>query len=427
MVATSKGLMHIGVIGAQANFVFHWPAGTEGYGPVIEVTVPDSDYFRVTRLYIAYGYREAFGHIRRRILVFRSKANVLAEFVGVDNWTQNRQVATFLRRDGSKRYLRPSDHIPSRYKALNVVHSRSVVTGPYAPQCLTAVVDEADLPSLVAVAIARDEGEKGATVRKPPGGGSGLKSVKTQLEAGENHAHAIVNELLTYRSQQKTGGPFTRTRAADEFLRHNPFAFLMAASIDRGALAESVWEIPFLLRQSLGHLDPGKLSRLNVDQVETILRSLDRQPRFPRQAAQTIVSLSRLVVNQFCGNATSIWENKEPGEVVETLERIWGVGPGIAHMTVRILIDEFGYNPGPRGLKQINIKPDAHVMRVFYRTGLAPERNGNACVQAAQQLYPAFPGLLDWPAWEIGRSWCHEHNPECVECPLHGVCLKIDT
>lgn len=427
MTNSTKTPMRIGVIGAQANLVFHWPVGTEEYGPVIELTVPDSGYFRVSKLCIAYGYREAFGHIRRRILVFRNEADVLAKFVGVDNWTQNRQVATFLRRDGSKRYLRPSDHIPSRYKALNVVHSRSVVTGPYAPQSLATVVDEADLPSLAAVATARDEGEKGATVRKPPGGGSGLKSVKTQLGAGENHAHVVVNELLAYRSQQKTGGPFTRSRDADEFLRQNPFAFLMAASIDRGALAESVWEIPFLLYQSLGHLDPGKLSHLNVDEAETILRSLSRQPRFPRQVARTVVCLSRLVVEQFHGNAAGIWEDKKPREVVETLQEIWGVGPGIAHMTVRILIDEFGYNPGPEGLRQIDVKPDAHVVRVFYRAGLTPERNGNACVQAAQQLYPEFPGLLDWPAWEIGRSWCHEHNPECVECLLRGVCLKIDT
>lgn len=161
--------------------------------------------------------------------------------------------------------------------------------------------------------------------------------------------NAIVNALLAYRSQQKTGGPLTKNRNADYFLRQNSFAFLMAAAIDRGARAEAVWETPFHLRNKLGHLDPKTLSQMNIDQLENILRSLSRQPRYPRQAAQTISSLSKLVVNQFNGNAEAIWKNREPREVIRTFQQIWGVGPGIANMTIRILLDEFGYDPGPEG------------------------------------------------------------------------------
>jgi endonuclease III len=198
----------------------------------------------------------------------------------------------------------------------------------------------------------------------------------------------------------------------------------MAASIDRGALAEAVWEIPFFLSKKLGHLEPQLLSQMSVEPLEEVLRSLDRKPRFPRQSAQTITSLSRLVFNQFHGNAASVWVDKEPSAVVQTLEQIWGVGPGIAHMIVRILVDEFGYDPGPEGLRKIDVKSDRHIIRVFYRTGLTQNKSGEACVEVARQLYPEFPGLLDWPAWEIGRTWCHEHNPDCVTCPLCSVCLR---
>lgn len=417
--------MIVEVLRTRPSFVFHWPAGTEEYGPVIEVTASGSRSAKPLRLYIAYGFREAFGAVRRRILVFKNEADVLAEFVGVNSWPRDKRVATFLRRDGSKKYLRTDDPVPSRYTGFNVIHSRSIITGPYAPNCFAIVVEEADLPSLVAVAMARDEGERAAMTQSSPDAGPALEAQTRHLQAVGNYHRAVVDELLAYRSKQKTGGPFTRNKDADEFLRQNPFAFLMAASIDRGAVAEAVWEIPFLLYISLGHLDPRILAPLGVDQVEAILRSLDRQPRFPRQAAQTIVSLSKLVVDRFHGNAASIWEDREPADVVETLEEIWGVGPGIAHMLIRILVDEFGYDPGTTALRQIDVKGDTHVVRVFYRTGLILNRSEKACVEAARQLYPEFPGLLDWPAWEIGRTWCHERNPKCVGCPLFNACSKI--
>lgn len=237
----------------------------------------------------------------------------------------------------------------------------------------------------------------------------------------------VVQALLDYRATQKTGGPFTRSAEADELLRQNPFAFLMAASIDRGARAESIWEIPYILQKKLGHLNPKVLSQFGMDELEATLRSLGKKPRYPKQTAQTIVNLSRLVVDDFGGNTASIWHGRQPREVIKILERIWGVGPGIAHMAVRILVDEYGYDPGPNGLRQIDIKPDVQVRRVFYRTGIAQDRNEGTAIRVARQLHPDFPGLLDWPAWEIGRTWCREGDPNCNECPLRGACLKRDT
>jgi len=419
--------MRVEIIGAQTNFVFHWPLGAEKYGPVIEVTLSHSRYTRPVRLYVAYGFREAFGAMRRRILIFRNEADVLAEFVGVDNWAQDKRVATFLRQDGTKKYLRRGDPFPSRYNSFNIVHSESVITGRYAPRCLAAVVDEADIPTLVALAIAREQGEI-ANVREASTNYEATVKIDVgQPTANLDHRLAVVQALLDYRSRQQTGGPFTRDENADEFLRQNPFAFLMAASIDRGALAEAVWQIPFLLKEKLGHLDPQLLSQMSEDELEGTLRQLDRQPRFPRQSARTIASLAKLVTDQFNGDAASVWKGREPLDVVQTLQEIWGVGPGIAHMVVRILIDEFGYHPSPGSLQKIDVKPDTHVARVFYRTGLATVRSGKACVEAARQLHPEFPGRLDWPTWEIGRTWCHEHDPDCVTCPLCRVCLRIGT
>ena len=417
--------MNIEVVGAQPRFTFHWPAGTEEYDAAVEVRVFRPGYADASALFVAYGYREAFGCIRRRILIFRSEANVLAEFVGVDNWAQDKRVATFLRRDGAKAYLRTNDPLPLRYSSFHSVRSQSVITGRYAPRCMAAVAHEADIPELVAVALAREQGRMANLT-----GASTDCPVTRRIDAGEqitraDHAQAIVQALLDFRSRQRTGDTFTGDEESDKFLRQNPFAFLMAASIDRGAPAESVWKIPFFLNEKLGHVDPRRLSRMTESEVETRLRQLDKKPRFPGQAARTILSLSRLVTDQYDGNAADVWQDREPEDVVNTLQGVWGVGLGIAHMTVRILIDEFGYRPSPPSLRKIDVKPDVHVIRVFYRTALTTAKSGRACVEASRRLHSEFPGQLDWPTWEIGRTWCHEHSSDCVDCPLCRVCARI--
>jgi hypothetical protein len=41
---------------------------------------------------------------------------------------------------------------------------------------------------------------------------------------------------------------------------------------------------------------------------------------------------------------------------------------------------------------------------------------------AARALHPEFPGLLDYPAWEIGRHWCRPQTPLCAGCYMCAVC-----
>jgi endonuclease-3 len=235
----------------------------------------------------------------------------------------------------------------------------------------------------------------------------------------------VKEQLLRFGTTLPKGGTFTGNPEADRLLRADPFAFLMAASTDRGARAESIWELPWQLCQKLGELNPEKLSYIMPVELERVLRQLPRKPRFPNQAAKTIISLAKHVSQEFQGDARRIWSGKPVLQVLYTLQQIYGVGPGIAHMTIRILIDEEQYRPSPDDLRLIDIKPDVHVIRVFYRSGLSSKREGQSCIEAARRLYPEFPGKLDWPAWEIGRRYCHESGPNCAKCPLGDICPKL--
>lgn len=224
--------------------------------------------------------------------------------------------------------------------------------------------------------------------------------------------------------KDERGGTFTGgNKDADKFLRDDPFAFLIAACIDRGAKAETIWTVPYLLAQKLGHLDPNFFMNSKIEDIENVLRSLSKKPRYLGQAAKTMISLATAVVKQFNGDAASLWKNRHPREILNSLMQIWGVGAGIAHMTLRILIDEFDYDPGVEGYKQIDVKPDIQVRKVFIRSGLVNRDDGELCVEVARQICPEYPALLDWPTWEIGRGYCDQTAPRCKACPLDLVCL----
>jgi len=238
-----------------------------------------------------------------------------------------------------------------------------------------------------------------------------------------NQNKIIVDELLKFGTTLPKEGTFTGNSDADKLLRANPYAFFMAAANDRGSKAESVWMLPWRLKNKLGELNPESISILTSEQLEIILRQLPKKPRFPNQAARTIISLSKLIMEEFEGDAEKVL-NLPLIEFLYFFQRIYGVGPGIAHMTIRILIDEDMYEPKPDEYRFIDVKPDVHVIRVFFRSGLIRSRDGQSCVVAARKLNPEFPAKLDWPAWEIGRKYCDETSPNCIECPLGNYCPK---
>lgn len=184
------------------------------------------------------------------------------------------------------------------------------------------------------------------------------------MENSHKYQRIVVEELLKFGTTLPKGGTFTGNTEADRLLRAEPFAFLMAASTDRGAKAESVWMLPWRLKNKLGDLNPKPLSLLTTEQLETILRQLPKKPRFPNQTAKTIISLAGLIVQEYEGNAGRVFYLPLTDFLV-FLQRIYGVGPGIAHMTIRILIDEGMYKPESDEYRLIDVKPDVHVIGFF--------------------------------------------------------------
>ena len=205
-------------------------------------------------------------------------------------------------------------------------------------------------------------------------------------------------------------------------IRGSPFAFLIAVTFDRGMPWQEAWRIPTEINRQ-GSLDPALLASKGETELIELLEGLAVRPRYGvKQGARTLSDAARLIWERFGGDAGAIWRDASPAEVEKTLQEIHGIGVGIASMTTRILRDDFGCFRGQE--QQIDVKPDVHLMRVFWRLGIVDDDSPNEAMRAARRLNPEFPGELDWPAWRIGQLWCHPTEPDCAQCPLTGDCAK---
>ena len=102
-----------------------------------------------------------------------------------------------------------------------------------------------------------------------------------------------------------------------------------------------------------------------------------------------------------------------------------GVGPKIATMAATTLARDF--KVPLKDYYSLDISADVHVRRVFERLGLIEsESSVERVVYRARALHPEFPGLLDLPAWEIGRNWCRPKSRNCTACYMRPACPSAD-
>lgn len=202
----------------------------------------------------------------------------------------------------------------------------------------------------------------------------------------------------------------------------DPYAFCMAACLDRGTRAEIIWTIPYDVRTVVGHLDPRRLYAYSLEDWASLIRRLPRRPRYTHDAPRTLYELTHLVVDRYGGNAARIWEGRRAAEVIRTFRSIHGVGPGIANMAVLLIERVFRVRFPDRW--NIDIKPDTHAVRVLYRLGISDAPTEGAAIAATRRMNPDFPGIVDAALWHLGRTRCFAVAPQCRACPMETWCAK---
>lgn len=217
--------------------------------------------------------------------------------------------------------------------------------------------------------------------------------------------------------------PVLEERAAS-VIEENPFAFALAAVLDRGTKSEIIWTIPYYLQKKIGNLTPQFFAQKPIDEIEIIFQSLPYKPRYITDAPRTVKELSQMIMREYNGNTERIWQDSASSHVKATFQHLYGVGPGIASMIVLLLEKCFKIHFTDLDHKMMDVKPDVHIVRVFQRLGFISVPNEAEALRAARNLNPEYPGALDAPAWVIGKKWCTSLTPRCPECPLNHVCPK---
>lgn len=211
---------------------------------------------------------------------------------------------------------------------------------------------------------------------------------------------------------------------AASVIEENPFAFALAAVLDRGTKSEIIWTIPYYLQKKIGNLIPQFFVEKSIEELEMIFRSLPCKPRYITDAPRTVKELSQIVIKEYSGDVKRIWQDKTSTYVKAAFQRIYGVGPGIASMIVLLLEKCFKMHFTDLDHRTMDVKPDVHIVRVFQRLGFISVPDDTEALKAARNLNPEYPGALDAPAWVIGRKWCTSLAPQCPACPLNSVCPK---
>lgn len=228
---------------------------------------------------------------------------------------------------------------------------------------------------------------------------------------------------LEEQGAAQLGGSFTPDPEDDALIQGDPNAFLFGVLFTQGIPAERAWAGPARLRERLGTLDPAWLA-VNPASVREAVQAPPMLHRFKETLPRWIVSASTRLVDEYACDASRIWlPGSQVLDVVQRLGAFEGIGRKKAVMAAEILIRHF--RVGLEGREHGTVAYDVQVRRVFLRSGLVDMDSRTAMESAATEFNPIAPGMLDLPAWLVGRQWCRPRNPRCAECRLGAVCPRL--
>ena len=206
-------------------------------------------------------------------------------------------------------------------------------------------------------------------------------------------------------------------------IENYPHAYVLACCMDRQTKAERAWMIPCKIKEIIGGFEFPMLEEKTLDDWKTIFNKYSLH-RFNDIMAEVFYDAIQTIRNEYNGNASKIWaDNPSSATVVYRFLQFKGVGIKIATMATNILARQFKVPFAD--YYSIDVSPDVHIKRVMKRMGLVNKGASNEeIIYKARELRPEFPGIIDYSLWEVGRNWCRETKPDCVNCTLKAECKQ---
>ncbi len=138
-------------------------------------------------------------------------------------------------------------------------------------------------------------------------------------------------------------------RDADRLLSQDPMALLTGMLLDQQIPMERAFAGPRTLAERLGTpdvLDPGVIAGYPPEEFVALMAGPPAIHRFPGSMAGRVQALARAVVDDYGGDAASIWNGAPTGdELLGRLRRLPGYGDQKARIFVALLGKQLGVRP----------------------------------------------------------------------------------
>ncbi|MGB2975436.1 MAG: DNA-directed RNA polymerase subunit beta, partial [Phycisphaerae bacterium] len=263
--------------------------------------------------------------------------------------------------------------------------------------------------------------------------------IGADVTAHANRKEGVVKALLKLAKQLRkktlaqmemahSGMSPAERKQAKKVIYDNPLAFVIAVFSMRRVDAKASFLAPLKLQKGIGKLDVGEISNLSIEEVCKFLPG-----QAQRDISKAIIGFCKCVVEKYEGNVESFWKGRTAEQVIAELAEIPEVGEfKIAPLLVNMLHrhPDLPYARKFPDPESISISADVQVLKSMAELGLLDTdlaeavRAGKQITDAqkrraldiAKGLCPEYPGELDLPLWEMGRtgSW-HKYAPQARE------------
>lgn len=135
--------------------------------------------------------------------------------------------------------------------------------------------------------------------------------------------------------------------AADELLTTNPFALLVGMMLDQQYPMEQAFMGPRKVLDRFGSFDPAAVAAADPEEFAALCATTPAIHRFPGSMSARLQDLARIVVDEYDGDTSRIWNEAADGK---DLAKRLGALPGFGAQKVRIFVALLA--------KQLDVRPD---------------------------------------------------------------------
>jgi endonuclease-3 len=222
------------------------------------------------------------------------------------------------------------------------------------------------------------------------------KVIHNLIEQGQRHL----------RSPRQATKKYAGVPEADRLLNdleNYPHHFILACVMDRQMEATRAWVIPYKVGVEIDGFEFDDYLRVGLPRLRAIFKSKSLH-RFNNVMAANFHSAIQDIHRKYVDDASAIWNNKpKSAAVIRRFLEFRGVGVKIANMATNLLARDF--KVPMTDYSSIDIAPDVRVKRFFVENNLLRKNASNdELIYLARELFPEFPGILDYAAWRGGKQ-----------------------